>query len=223
MTLNKYSKVLTVILVILIILSIIGIGFLIYNTVIKPKKDEGRAIEAIEEFDRQVENNDEEDQEENIESNVDMNLIKHTDKPKHKRKKKVYYNNYVMIGYITIPKTNVKEPILDIVTPDSLNNAVAVIYPSVPKLNEPGNNVIIGHNYRNNKFFSNNDKLTVGDTLRIKDTTGRELTYTIYQKFETTPEDTSFYNRDTKGAVEVTLSTCTDDSKARIIILAKVE
>ena len=49
------------------------------------------------------------------------------------------------------------------------------------------------------------------------------MSYTIYQIFETNEQDTSFYNRDTNGKIEVTLSTCTDDSKARTIILARVE
>ena len=128
-----------------------------------------------------------------------------------------------MLGYITIPKTGVKEPILDTVTPETLNTAVATLYPSNPQLNEPGNVVIIGHNYKNGTFFSNNKKLSVGDKLQIRDNSGRELIYTIYEKFETSENDTSFYNRDTNGAVEVTLSTCTDDVKARIIILARVE
>ena len=44
-----------------------------------------------------------------------------------------------------------------------------------------------------------------------------------YKKFVTDENDTSFYNRDTKGAREITLSTCTDDSKARTIVLAKEE
>ena len=128
-----------------------------------------------------------------------------------------------MLGYITIPKTSVKEPILDTVTPESLNTAVAVLYPSNPQLNQPGNVVIVGHNYRNGQFFSNNKKLSTGDKIKIKDNSGTELTYTIYEVFETTEQDTSFYNRDTNGAIEVTLSTCTDDAKARTIILARVE
>ena len=126
-----------------------------------------------------------------------------------------------MIGYITIPKTNVKQPIIESVTPEALNTAVALLYPSNAKLNEPGNIVIIGHNYRNGQFFSNNKKLAIGDKIYIKDTQGKEVAYTIYQKFETSEQDTSFYNRDTNGKAEVTLSTCTDDAKARTIILAR--
>lgn len=224
MTVSKYGNILTVVLVILIIVIVVGVGLLIYNYVINPKVDQDIRIEAIEEFDRVVEENK---KSEEPPEDIDTNNIQPIEKPKikPKGKKKVYLRgtNLVMIGYITIPKTNVKEPILDIVTPESLNKAVAVIYPSNPKLNEPGNVVIIGHNYRNGKFFSDNKKLEIGDKIKIKDTTGKELVYTIYQKFETTDQDTSFYNRDTNGAIEITLSTCTDDVKARIIILAKVE
>ena len=138
-------------------------------------------------------------------------------------RKKAYYQEFVMLGYITIPKTNVKLPILEETTPKALETSVAVLHPSNPKLNEPGNTVIIGHNYRNGKLFSNNKKLSVGDKVLIKDTTGRELTYVIYQKFETEPTDASFYNRNTNGVPEITLSTCTDDSQKRIIIFAKAQ
>ena len=224
MTANKYGNFLTILLVVLIIGTIIGIGFLAYNYVIKPKIDGDRTIEAIEEFDKNAEGEQKDDNTEE-----DGNSIA-TIEPNQSQgntggtvKKKTYYEGFVMIGYITIPKTNVKEPILDTVSPASLDVAVAALYPSNPQLNEPGNVVIIGHNYRNGKFFSDNDKLSVGDKISIKDESGRELTYKIYKKFQTTEQDTSFYTRDTKGAVEITLSTCTDDSKARIIILARAE
>ena len=120
-----------------------------------------------------------------------------------------------------IPATNFKYPVLEKVTKKSIETAVAFLYGS--GLNQPGNTVIIGHNYRNGLFFSNNKKLNIGDKIYITDNDGKKLTYTIYNKFETTPEDTSFYQRDTGGKAEVTLSTCTDDSKARLIICAKTE
>lgn len=224
---NKYGNVLTIILVIVILIVLILGGFLIYRFVIKPGKDSNRTIEAIAEFDKNVSDNEEQkkDEEENSGSFIDESI-----KPGEQQQssgsskpKKTYYEGYVMLGYITIPKTNVKEPILDEVTPKSLETAVAALYPSNPQLNQPGNVVIIGHNYRNGKFFSNNKNLSTGDKIKIKDNSGTELTYTIYKKFTTTEQDTSFYGRDTNGAIEITLSTCTDDAKQRIIILARVE
>ena len=225
MSANKYGNVLTIILIFVIIAILVGLGFLVYNYVIKPKNNDNRTIEAIEEFDRNIENENSNE----IKNETDENNNTSIKPPNNNQtnqvatKKKTYYQGFVMIGYITIPKTNVKEPILDVVTPESLNTAVAVLYPSNPQLNQPGNVVIVGHNYRNGQFFSNNKKLSTGDKVKIKDTTGTELTYTIYEIFETTEQDTSFYNRDTNGAIEITLSTCTDDSKARTIILARVE
>lgn len=222
MTANKYGSVLTVLLVILIIAILVGAGLLFYNYVIKPRVDKDTTIEAIAEFDRTVEENNDNNQ--TGENNEGMTSIE-PNQPGNTgtTNKKIYYKEFVMLGYITIPKTNVKEPILDVVTPESLNTAVAALYPSNPQLNQVGNVVIIGHNYRNGKFFSNNNKLSVGDKIMIKDNTGTELTYTIYQKFQTTEQDTSFYTRNTNGKAEITLSTCTDDSKARIIILARAD
>ena len=49
------------------------------------------------------------------------------------------------------------------------------------------------------------------------------MTYTIYDKFETDDTDTEYMTRDTQGVVEISLTTCTDDSKARLIILAKAD
>ena len=224
MSANKYGNTLTVILVIVIIAVLAGVGFLVYNYVVKPRIDDDRNIEAIAEFDRNIETEEEEQTEEDDNTNTTIEPSESTGGSSGSTaKKKTYYNGFVMIGYITIPKTNVKQPILDTVTPESLNTAVAALYPSNPQLNQPGNVVIVGHNYRNGQFFSNNKKLSTGDKIKIKDTSGTELTYTIYEIFETSEQDTSFYNRDTNGAIEVTLSTCTDDSKARTIILARVE
>ena len=88
-------------------------------------------------------------------------------------------------------------------------------------VNEVGNTVLQGHNYRNGMFFSNLKKLSNGDKIYITDQSGRKVTYEVYNIFETGPSDTSFYNRDTAGLSEITLSTCTNDGNRRIIVLAK--
>ena len=134
---------------------------------------------------------------------------------------KPIYKGFGVLGTMEIPAINFKYPILEKVTKKSIETAVAFLYGT--GINQPGNSVIIGHNYRNGLFFSNNKKLNIGDKVYITDNGGTKLTYTIYNKFETTAEDTSFYQRDTGGKPEVTLSTCTDDSSARLIIFAKAE
>ena len=130
-----------------------------------------------------------------------------------------------MIGTIEIPKTNANYPVLqDPPTVKKLETSVAALYPQNAELNTVGNVVIVGHNYRNGLFFSDNKKLTNGDQIYITDLNGNRVTYTVYNVFQTAENDTSFFNRDTDGAMEITLSTCTDASDdQRIIVQARAE
>lgn len=84
--------------------------------------------------------------------------------------------------------------------------------------NEVGNFCIVGHNYRNTKFFSKVPNLVVGDTLTLTDLTNRTITYEVYDKHTVDPNDTSDTTQLTGGKKEVTLITCTDDSKQRVIV-----
>ncbi len=97
--------------------------------------------------------------------------------------------------------------------------AVGFIYG--PGLNEVGNNVIIGHNFRDGRFFSNNDKLSIGDKIYITDLSNRRLEYKITKKYITDANDFSYAVRDTKGKREISLSTCTDDVSGRLVIWAE--
>jgi len=124
---------------------------------------------------------------------------------------------------IEIPKTDVKYPIIaqEDYSKEAIEVAVAQVYGPGP--NQPGNTVIMGHNYRNGLFFANNKKLVNGDKIYITDLSGNRVEYTIYNKYETTPEDAEYMARNTNGAKEVSLSTCTDDVKRRLIIWAKAD
>ena len=135
--------------------------------------------------------------------------------------KRPTYKGFYTLGSIEIPKTNVKYPVLEKVTKRSLETSVAVVWPENAELNKPGNVVIVGHNYRNGLFFSNNKKLSKGDKIYITDLNKNRVAYTIYNIFEASDTDTKFYNRNTDGKREITLSTCTDDSSARLIIEAR--
>ena len=221
---NKYGNFLTVLLVIIIIAIIGGLIFL-GVTIFKPKDEEmERVMKELDDIGNNTVNEVAEPEDDELGNVVAPEPVENnggggtTTAPK-----KQYYSGFVMIGYIDIKKTGAKYPILERGTDKSLEVAVAVMYPDNPteKLNKPGNVVIMGHNYRNGKFFSNNKKLEIGDKITIKDYTGTSVTYTIYEKFETTPEDTTYITRDTNGATEITLSTCTDDTKRRLIIKAK--
>lgn len=189
---NKYSNLLTVILVIAIIL-VIGIlaywGYDIYSEYSIDKD----AQQAIDEFykndipfeENVVVNNTTVDN--NVtEGEVDLNTIinsttqnnnsngnsSNTSSSTNRNKKT--YKGYSMNGYIQITKTNISYPILAEASVGALEVAVAILYPEDAVLNQPGNVVIVGHNYRNSLFFSNNKKLVNGDKIYITDENGKK-------------------------------------------------
>lgn len=218
---KKYNSILTIILVISIIAIIILLGFWIYDTYTK-NKIEKDALTAIEEFNNQIivqENMDivEQNQEPEVEPEPEETTT--TNNKTNTSSSGQKYKNFTILGQIEIPKTKVNYPVLAEITPKALNVAVAKLYG--PGLNEIGNTVIIGHNNRNGLFFAKNKKLNIGDLIYITDLSGNKITYVIYNKYETTDTDTEYMTRDTNGAREISLSTCTDDGKLRIIIWAK--
>ena len=106
---------------------------------------------------------------------------------------------------------------------DSIKVAIAVYNDSGPGLNQVGNTVLVGHNYRNGTFFSDNKKLVEGDKIYITDATGNRVEYTIYNTYITSPEDSSYIDRDTGGRREISLTTCTDDTNSRLVIWATAD
>lgn len=87
--------------------------------------------------------------------------------------------------------------------------------------NEIGNFCIVGHNYRNEKFFSKVPSLVVGDEIQLTDLSKRTLTYKVYDVYTVDPSDTSCTTQMTGGKKEVTLITCTNDSKLRVVVKCK--
>ena len=221
---SKYSNFLTVILIIAItaIIAIISaLGIKAYKKY-KNTQDASTAISRFDEnYNITVENNKTEGQTLD-EQNIVVVEPPTTNETTSGTRKVTYYNNYVMIGYIEIPSISIRYPILEKETVASLEKSVAVRYPNNPELNSKGNVVIAGHNYRNGMFFSNLKKVATGDKIRITDTNGQTLVYTVYEKYETTPEDVEYIKRNVGENTEITLVTCTDDSKARIIVKARV-
>ena len=132
---------------------------------------------------------------------------------------------YVSVATINISKIGVTYPILDGET-DSVQETEALlkIAPTKfwgPEPNEVGNFCIVGHNYRNRKFFSKVPTLVNGDIISITDLLGRTINYRVYNKYQVAPEDVSCTTQLTNGNKEVTLITCTDDSKYRVVVKAR--
>ena len=220
---SKYSKVLTIILVIVIIAIVVLLGFLAIDYIQKYNTTK-QASDFVEDYQGDINTGNQNIDESNSE-NVTLDStneisIENTGTSETSNKKKWY--NYTVVGTMKIPAISLEYPIVQEVTGPALEKALVALYPSGDNLNLSGNTVIIGHNYRNGTFFSNLKKLSNGAKIYVTDYRGKSLTYEVYNKFETSSTDTSFYNRDTNGLAELTLSTCTDASNdQRTIIFAK--
>lgn len=126
---------------------------------------------------------------------------------------------YKMVGRIQIPKINVDYPILSETTDSLLKVSVCKFWGSNP--NEVGNLCIAGHNYRNKKFFSKVPTLKVGDTIDVTDLNNQTLTYSVYDMYTVSPTDVSCTTQRTNGKKIITLITCTNDNKQRVVVKAE--
>jgi LPXTG-site transpeptidase (sortase) family protein len=126
---------------------------------------------------------------------------------------------YYALATINIPSINCTYPILNETTDELLKISPCKFWGADP--NEVGNFCIVGHNYRSNKFFSKVPKLSIGDTIEITDLSGQTIVYKIYDKYTVDPTDTTCTTQRTNGLREITLITCTDDSKQRVIVKAR--
>lgn len=225
---SKYSTFLTILLVVIIVAILAIIGFLGFRYIssVNSKKE---AENFVDTFPKQ-EDTAPTEEEPVIDDNLDVDVTEpennnssstgnNTATPSQEQR----FNGYLVAGTIEIPATGLSCPVLaeEEYSKSALETSVVVLHGV--GLNQPGNTTIAGHNYRNGNFFSNNKKLNIGDKIYITDLTGKRLSYTIYNKYETSDTDADYMTRDTQGATEISLTTCTDDSKARLIIWAKAD
>lgn len=223
---SKYNKLLTSLLVVAII-AILGILIYVGIDWYKAYTTGSDVDDGVDQFDGYINNtiaNKPKNEENNIvdivEPDINVNnTVTNTNSSGGSTSSRPKYKGFYMVGKIEIPKIKLSCPVLETATDSAIEVAVAVL--SGPGINEVGNTVIIGHNYRNGTFFSNNKKLEIGDKIYLTDLSGKKVTYTITKKYNTSTDDANYMVRDTKGKREISLSTCTDDSKQRLIIWAE--
>lgn len=219
---NKYSKLLTVMLVIIII-AVVGLLCFLGYDVYKKINIKNESEEAVSRFEEQLNKTTTDENTDVNEVNPDLDLNTLQENTTSSSGNGVKYKGYDVIGTIEIPKTDIKYPIIkqNDVGINSLDVAICNLY---GELNKPGSNaVLVGHNYRNGTFFSNNKKLSKGDKVYITDLSGKKVTYIIYKKYETSTGDFDYATRDVGNKREISLSTCTDDTSKRLIIWAAEE
>ena len=151
------------------------------------------------------------------------NAIRKTNVPAKNVMKADNGEEYYAIATINIPKLNWSEPypILDHWSVALLKISPCKFHGADP--NEVGNFCIVGHNYRNSLFFSKVPTLENGDSIEITDNYGRKVNYIVYDKHVVSEGNTKDTSQVTHGKKEITIITCTNDSKNRVIVKAREE
>lgn len=155
--------------------------------------------------------------------NVEQNVAKET----KEENTKVYpketvieeYRGYQVGAKLEIPSIELETYVLQKYSQEALNISVTKFWGV--NANQIGNFCIAGHNFKNKKMFRNLKNVKIGDRLFITDNEIGKVEYEIYDLYKVIPEDVSCLSQETNSKREVTLITCTNDSKKRIIVKAR--
>lgn len=123
---------------------------------------------------------------------------------------------YTTEAILKIPSINIEYPVLSNTSPDLLYVSINKYWGPSP--NEVGNYCIVGHYYESGIMFGKLHELKNGDTAELTDLSGRTITYQVYDKYVVEPTDTSCTSQLTRGKRELTLITCTNYGKQRLIL-----
>ena len=130
-------------------------------------------------------------------------------------------DGHKVIGIIRIPKINLEYPILETTSKETLNLSITKFWGN--KINEIGNVTLAGHNNLNGTMFGKTKNLEIGDIIELTDIQNITLKYKIFKKYVIDPNDISVILPEEEGVREVTLITCTNGNKNRLIIKARQE
>ena len=131
---------------------------------------------------------------------------------------------YSTVAILKIPAIKLEYPVIaskEKEFPEELLNVSICYFWGENGPNEVGNYCIVGHYYRSGKLFGNLHKLKNGDIAELTDLSGRTIKYEVYNKDIVEPTDTRCTSQKTNGRKEITLITCTNGGKQRLILKLK--
>lgn len=194
----KKITVYKIILVILVITAIILAGFVIKKQ-IESKKVEDNTKTVLQEIKKENKSNPEQ-----------IDVIQEIDQK---------IGEYKVIGIINIPKIGIEYPILEKTNKESLDLSITKFWGE--KINQKGNVVLAGHNRLNNTMFGKIDKLENGDIIELTDSQMVTVKYQVFDKYVIDPNDIDCIFPIEEKTREVTLITCTNRDKNRLVVKAR--
>lgn len=127
--------------------------------------------------------------------------------------------NYDTEAVFSYPKLGISYPVLSEESEALLKVSLCKYWGPSP--NKVGNYCIVGHNYKSGKMFGKMSMAKTGDEVQLKDLSGNTITYSVYNIYIVEPTDVSCTSQLTNGKRELTLITCTNYGKQRLVVKAR--
>lgn len=188
------KKFCDILLVMLIIIAIV-VGILICNKYVGRQKNEKKLSEIVTAIE-----------------NIDVAEAQ-------KKQEEIKIEGYEVEGIIEIPKINIKYPIINETNDAAMKVSITKFWGN--KINEIGNYTMAGHNNKDGTMFGKTKYLEIGDTIKMTDLSLNTIEYEIFKIYTIDPDDVTCVESIEPGTREITLITCTNGHKNRLITKAK--
>ena len=188
-------KIYKILLAVLIAASII-VAVLVAIKHVKLYKNEKETKQVIANITQSLENNEE------VTNKIDESIQGHK-----------------VVGIIKIPELNIEYPILENTNKETLNLSITKFWGN--RINEIGNVTLAGHNNLNGTMFGKIKKMQEGDIIELTDIQNVTLKYQEFKVYVIDPNDITCILPEQENVREVTLITCTNGNKNRLIVKAR--
>lgn len=131
----------------------------------------------------------------------------------------VEYKGYKIEGIIEIPKIDIKYPIINQTNEETMKLSITKFWG--PAANEIGNYTVAGHNNKDGTMFGKTKYLEIGDTIKLTNLKNETIEYKVFKIYSIDPDDVSIVNSVEPNTREITLITCTNGHKNRLITKAR--
>lgn len=129
------------------------------------------------------------------------------------------FKGYRVEGIIEIPKINIKYPIIDHTNEETMKVSITKFWG--PQANEIGNYTVAGHNNKDGTMFGKTKYLQIGDKIKLTNLKNETIEYEIFKIYSIDPDDVSCVESVENGTREITLITCTNGHKNRLVTKAR--
>lgn len=188
------KKFCDILLVLLIIVAIV-VGILICNKYIGRQKNEKKLSEIVTAIE-----------------NIDVAKAQ-------KKQEEIKVEGYEVEGIIEIPQINIKYPIINETSDAAMKVSITKFWGN--KINEIGNYTMAGHNNKDGTMFGKTKYLEIGDTIKMTDLSLNTIEYEIFKIYTIDPDDVTCVESVESNTREITLITCTNGHKNRLITKAR--